>query len=138
MEGSVLKKIIALNESAGYGEFARCRRKAVAGRVELLKAFFDGPPFWMVRLRNGSPRDRKILVREGENAWGNFHWRFVSEKSAREKFSKLTTIPEYANEAVLARLQRDRRAERARESARLGLLRPFGGSRRNGASENAA
>jgi hypothetical protein len=56
-----MRKFIELNASDGYDEGSRCRRERVAGRLELLKAFFDGEPFWMVRLRGLKQTDRDYL-----------------------------------------------------------------------------
>ena len=110
-----VKRFITLNPTDGYEEGSRCRREAVSGRIELLKAFFDGDPFWMVRIRNLKDADRKYL-----NLYGNGHWRFLNEEDAKTKFSELTVLPKYAVEAILTLRQRERSRERMLAGRRSG------------------
>ena len=106
-----MKKTIYLNESDGYEPDSRCRRVEVFGRLELLRAFFDGPAFWMIRLRGRTPEDRPILEKATGSKFGNGHWRFVDEKSARAKFSQLCSLPEYVSDEEKRQKTLDRRRE---------------------------
>jgi hypothetical protein len=120
-----LKKIIYLNESDGYAPGSNCRREEVYGRLELLKAFFDGPAFWMIRLRNRTDHDREILTREINSKWGNGHWRFVDEESARAKFKQLCSIPEYATDEENRLKLQGRRREAFLKAQSTGKLKSF-------------
>lgn len=120
-----MKKTVYLNESDEYGPNSRCRREEVFGRLELLKAFFDDPPFWMIRLRSFSAKDREILAQEINSKWGNGHWRFVDEESAKAKFLQLCSIPEYVKDAKNRLELRERQRERVRKLQSDGKFKPF-------------
>ena len=113
-----MRRFIELNESDGYELGSRCRREQIAGRLELLKAFFDGEPFWMVRLRGLKQADRDYL-----NLYGNGHWRFLDQKEAEAKFSELAALPRYAAEARIALKRRDEKRERLLARVREGKMR---------------
>jgi hypothetical protein len=113
-----MRRFIELNPSDGYEPGSRCRREQIAGRLELLKAFFDGDPFWMVRLRNLKQADRDYL-----GLIGNGHWRFLDEESAKTKFSELASLPKYAAEARLAAARKQAARERALAAQESGKLR---------------
>lgn len=104
-----MKKRIALLESDGYEEECWCRRERVAGRLELLTAFFDGSPFWFVRLRGRTQADADYLRQAIGLEWfGNGHWRFVQQADAEKKFVELLSLPKYAAEAEAAAARRAR------------------------------
>lgn len=113
-----MKKLIELNPGDGYEPGSRCRRERVAGRLELLKAFFDGEPFWMVRLRGLKQTDRDLL-----GLTGNGHWRFQDKESAEAKFVGLSNRPRYALEARNAAARREAARERALVAQKSGKLR---------------
>jgi hypothetical protein len=115
-----MKRFIELNETDDYEAGSRCRRERVAGRLELLKAFYDGEPFWMVRLRGLKQADRDYL-----GLTGNGHWRFLDKGAAEGKFAELADLPKYAAEALVALKLRTENRERALAKVREGKLRPF-------------
>ena len=115
-----MKRFIELNETDGYEAGSRCRRERVAGRLELLKAFFDGEPFWMVRLRGLKQADRDYLC-----LTGNGHWRFLDKGAAEGKFAELADLPKYAAEAKSAQKMRDSARERLLVAVREGKMRSF-------------
>lgn len=119
-----MKRTIYLNESDGYEPNSRCRRVEVFGRLELLKAFFDGPPFWMIRLRSQTAEDRKLI---GEKPGSNGHWRFVDEESAKTKFAELCAIPEYRSDEEKRLETAGRRREAILKAQSTGKLKPFPG-----------
>lgn len=100
-----MRKRIYLNASDGYEPGSKCRREKVFGRLELLKAFFDGPPFWMIRLRNHTSEDHKLV------GSGNGHWRFTDRASAEKRFAELCAIPEYVSDEENRLKTADRRRE---------------------------
>jgi hypothetical protein len=114
-----MKKLICLNESDGYAPDSKCRREEVFGRLELLKAFFEREPFWMIRLRGRTSEDMKLV------GPGNGHWRFENEISARARFAELCSIPEYvADEEKRVKL-RERQREQAKALQSSGKLNSF-------------
>jgi hypothetical protein len=117
-----MKKFIELNTSDGYEPQSRCRREAISARWELLTAFFDGPPFWMVRLRGLKQADRDYL-KLGDDS--NGHWRFLDKDDAQAKFDELRQLPKYAAEALVVVNLRDSARQRAREAIRAGKLTLF-------------
>ena len=86
-----MKKTIYLNESDGYEPNSKCRREKVFGRLEFLKAFFDDPAFYMIRLRSYGVKDRELV------GPGNGHWRFTTRDAAEKRFAQLCPLPEYIN-----------------------------------------
>jgi hypothetical protein len=113
-----MKRFIELKESGGYEAGSRCRREAIAGRLELLTAFFDGPPFWMVRLRGLTQADRDYL-----GLTGNGHWRFMDKAEAETKFAELAALPKYAAKAHSALKLREANRERLLAMVRDGKMR---------------
>jgi hypothetical protein len=122
-----MKKRIVLLESDGYEPRSWCRREKVAGRLELLTAFFDGPQFWFVRLRNHSPADAEYLKETIGLKWfGNGHFRFVNRLDAEKRFAQLLALPKYATEAQKASERRERRREQILARIREGTMKSFG------------
>ena len=121
-----MKRFITLNESDGYGEECRCRREKVSGRLELLKALFDGDPFWMVRIRASKQADRNYL-----KLYGNGHWRFLDHDDAKTKFKELTELPKYTLEAKRAGEKRELSRKRMLDAQQSGKMPSFKKPREN-------
>ncbi len=126
-----MKKTVELHQKDGYyhpkSDDLKCtaRRHRCEGRLELLEAFFDGPPnTWFVRLVNPQKDDEQTLKSAlGITHLGNYHWRFVEKEPALKKFEQILALPKYAAEARRAQEQRDKKRERIAAMIREGKMR---------------
>jgi hypothetical protein len=122
MEASTVKQFITLPEM--YGDL-QARRIQKFGRVELLRIFNDGEPYWFVRIKGfNEERDRPLFRRCGSE-FGNGYWRFVYLDDAKLKFKELAAQPESLKEEERASALRIKKSEHAKRLVAEGKLKSF-------------
>lgn len=117
-----MKQFITLPEMY---EDLQARRIRKFGRVELLRIFNDGPPYWFVRIAGfNETRDRPRSKRCGSE-FGNGYWRFVRLNEAEEKFNQFAMEPESIKEQRQASALREKQKQVMLDRIAAGKFTPF-------------